>query len=287
MTVTVPFAYLDRVELDRQLSPSHSAKDPWGVLARHAAVTAGLASGTALAVTRDVAYGPRPRQSIDLFVPVATAPVPCLVYFHGGFWQEGSRATSGFAVPAVSTLGWAVAGVGYTLAPEVRVRAIVDEAADALVFLQQRAASHGLDPKQLVVAGHSAGAHLAAALVVGQGGAQAASAIAGAVLISGIYDLAPLAASYVNDVAGLDAAEVRDCSPLRARPCRDVPVHVLVGADEPDAFLLQSQALCEAWGPHLTRLTWRRAPGRDHFDVLDELDDASSSTCRVLQEMSA
>ena len=285
MTVTVPFAHLHRLELDRQLSPSRSAKDPWAVLARHAAVTAHLRTGAALTVTRDVVYGPRSRQLLDLFVPVAPAPAPCLVYFHGGFWQEGSKVTAGFAVPALSSLGWAVAGVGYTLAPEVRIRAIVHEAAAALVFLQQRATSFGLDPSRLVVAGHSAGAHLAAALLAGQGGPQAAAAVAGAVLISGVYDLAPLAASYVNDIAGLDADEVRDCSPLRARPGRDVPVHALVGADEPEAFHVQFHALCDAWGPDLTRLTRHRAPGRDHFDVLDELADASSATCRVLQEI--
>ena len=287
MTFTVPFAHLHRLELDRQFSPSRSAKDPRGVLERHAAVGASLGSGAALTVTRDVAYGPRPRQSLDLFVPVASVPAPCLVYFHGGFWQEGSRATAGFAVPALVPIGWAVAGVGYTLAPEVRVRAIVNEAAAALVYLQQHAAAFGVDPARLVVAGHSAGAHLAAALLAGQGGARALSAVAGAVLISGVYDLAPVAACYVNDVAGLDPDEVRDCSPLRARPGRDVPVHVLVGADEPDAFLRQSQALCDAWGPHLTRLSRHRVPGRDHFDVLDELADASSATCRVLQEMIA
>lgn len=287
MNATVPFAHLDRAELDRQLSPSRSAKDPWGVLARHEAVTAALAAGPALTVTRDLAYGPRPRQTLDLYVPARRRPAPCLVHFHGGFWQEGSKATSGFAVPALAPIGWAVAGVGYTLAPEARLRAIVDEAAAALVHLQENAATYGLDPACLVVAGHSAGAHLAAALLAGQGGDRAAAAVAGAVLISGVYDLTPVAASYVNDVARIDAAEVRDCSPLAARPGRDVPVHVLVGADEPDAFLQQSAALCEAWAPHLARLTRQRAPGRDHFDVLDELADPSSPTCRALEEMTA
>lgn len=287
MTVTVPFAHLHRLELDQQFSPSRSAKDPRGVLERHAAVSASLGSGAALTVTRDVTYGPRPRQSLDLFVPVASTPAPCLVYFHGGFWQEGSRATAGFAVPALVPLGWAVAGVGYTLAPEVRIRAIVDEAAAALVYLQQHAGAFGVDPARLVVAGHSAGAHLAAALLAGQGGAPAVSAVAGALLISGVYDLAPVAACYVNEVAGLDTDEVRDCSPLRAVPARDVPVHVLVGADEPDAFHRQFDALYDAWRPHLTRLTRHLAPKRDHFDVLDELAELSSPTCRALQEMIA
>ncbi|HTV00756.1 MAG TPA: alpha/beta hydrolase [Luteitalea sp.] len=286
MTVgPLPFAHLDRMELDRQLSPSRSAKDPGGVLERHAAIGASLLSNVVLSVRRDLPYGPRPRQALDLFVPVTTAPSPCLVYFHGGFWQEGSRSTSGFAVPALSTLGCAVAAVGYTLAPDARIRAIVDEAAAALLYLRQHAARFGLDPDRLLVGGHSAGAHLAAALLAGQGGTAALAAVAGALLISGVYDLAPVAASYVNDLAGLDAAEIRECSPLYAVPGRNVPVHLVVGADEPDAFRQQFDALGDAWRPHLTRLTQHCAPTRDHFDVLDELADVSSPTCRALEEM--
>ena len=61
---------------------------------------------------------------------------------------------------------------------------------------------------RIVLAGHSAGAHLAAAILTGMGGEDAARLPAKAVLISGVYDLAPIAASHVNDVVGLDAADV-------------------------------------------------------------------------------
>lgn len=274
----VPFTHLSRESLDEQLSPSRTAKDPWGVLRRHEAVTAGLDDALDALVMRDLAYGGRPAERFDLVVPSGRGPCPCLVYFHGGFWQEGSKAGSGFAAPALVRAGCALAAVGYTLAPAARLRTIVAEAGAALVRLHQEAPSYGLDPGRLFVAGHSAGAHLAAAIVAGMAGEAAASAVAGAVLVSGVYDLAPVAASYVNDRARLDEAEVLELSPLTARPWRDVPVHVVVGADEPEAFLLQADALVAAWRPHVTRLTARRAPGRDHFDVLDELTDPGSPT---------
>ena len=120
--------------------------------------------------------------------------------------------------------------------------------------------------------GHSAGAHLCAAVLAGMAGAEAAQAVAGAVLISGVYDLAPVAASYVNDVVHISPEEVRTLSPLFALPARDVPVHILIGQDEPEAFQVQSQALRQAWTPHLTHLQFSSLPGRDHFDVLDVLD---------------
>lgn len=284
---SVPFAHLSREELDAQLSPSRTAKDPWGVLRRHEAVTASLDHAPGLMVMRDLTYGRRSAERFDLVVPAGRGPYPCLAWFHGGFWQEGSKATSGFAAPALAGAGVAMAGVGYTLTPEVRLRDIVGQAGAALVRLQHEAASYGLDADRIVVGGHSAGAHLAAALLAGLAGEAAASAVAGAVLVSGVYDLAPVAASYVNDLAHLDDDEVAQLSPLAALPWRDVPMHVLVGADEPDQFRRQSAALVDHWRAALTRLTACCADGRDHFDVLDELTRPESTAFRAVLEITA
>ena len=173
---SVPFDHLSREALDHELSPSRSAKDPWGVLRRHAEVTASLDSAPGLTVLRDLTYGRRSAERLDLVVPSGRGPYPSVAWFHGGFWQEGSKAGSGFAAPVLAESGVALAGVGYPLAPEVRLRAIVQSAGAALVRLQHEAPSYGLDPERIVVAGHSAGAHLAAAIVAGMAGEAAASA---------------------------------------------------------------------------------------------------------------
>ena len=284
---SVPFDHLSREALDHELSPSRSAKDPWGVLRRHAEVTASLDSAPGLTVLRDLTYGRRSAERLDLVVPSGRGPYPSVAWFHGGFWQEGSKAGSGFAAPVLAESGVALAGVGYPLAPEVRLRAIVQSAGAALVRLQHEAPSYGLDPERIVVAGHSAGAHLAAAIVAGMAGEAAASAACGAVLVSGVYDLAPVAASYVNDLAHLDDDEIGELSPLLVQPWRDVPVHVVVGADEPDQFQRQAAAFADAWRDSITRLTTHVAPGRDHFDILDELTARDSPTFRALLEMAA
>jgi arylformamidase len=280
-------AHLDRAELDRQLSPSRSAKDPWGVLRRHEMVTAALQSTPDLHLVRDVPTGPRPRARLDLATPAAAGPWPCVAWVHGGFWQEGSKAGSGFAAPALVAAKRALAAVGYSLAPEVRVRDIVDEIAAAVRTMVEHGPALRLDPSRIVLAGHSAGAHLAAAVLAGMGGAAAANGIAGVVLVSGVYDLAPVAASYVNDLARIEEAEIGPLSPLFSRPAHDVPVHILIGADEPDAFQQQSDALQAAWRPYVTRLTFHRAPARDHFDVLDELADPASPTFAAMIGMTA
>ncbi len=256
------------------------------MLARHQAETAAALTASDLIVTRDLRYGPAPRSCLDIVRPGGVGPFPCLVFVHGGFWQEGSKAGSGFAARALARHGWASALVGYSLTPNVHVVDIIAEIAAALACLQRVSGDHTLDPAQLTMAGHSAGGHLVAALIAGLGGDDAAASISGALLVSGVYDLAPVAASYVNDLARLDPAAVKALSPLARRPLGDVPVHILVGADEPPAFLEQSKSLAQAWSPHLSALTSRQAPGRDHFDVLDELADPASPSFKCLMEMS-
>ena len=264
--MSVPYRHLDRAELDRQLSPSLSAKDAMGVLDRHVAETASLWTAPGLETVRDMAYGPTARERVDIIRPEGPGPFPCLAFIHGGFWQEGAKEGSGFAARALADAGWATALIGYTLAPEARLSQIVAQIGRALDHLHANAGALRLDPARIVVAGHSAGGHLAAAILCGKAGAETARIPAGAILISGVYDLAPIAASYVNDKVGMDPAEVAALSLLDAPRLNPAPVAAVVGGDEPEAFLAQTRALAEAWG-----IETRIVPGRDHFDILDEL----------------
>ena len=278
---------LDQAALDLQHSPSKFAKDANGSLVRMVQDTEAARTDPGIAAMLDIPYGPRPRAKLDLYKPasVVAAPLPCLVFIHGGFWQEGDKSVSGFAAQSLCADGWAWVSVGYTLTPEVTLTELTEEIHAALAHLAQHAQAWGIDPARIVLAGHSAGGQLAAAVladVLGRGGAMD---LAGAVLISGVYELAPVAQSYVNDLARMDSAEIARLSPLRHLPVVDCPVHILVGADEPELFLLQSRALAAVWQPHLSCLTEDVPAGRDHFDVLDALNDPRSPTRQAMAEM--
>ncbi|MYH94821.1 MAG: alpha/beta hydrolase, partial [Acidimicrobiaceae bacterium] len=171
----VAFDHLSREELDWQLSPSKSARDAAGVLQRLETETEELATAPGVRCTLDVAYGPGPRQKMDLYRPhSASDPIGCLVFIHGGFWQRGSKMWSGFPARCLTGSNWALVGVGYTLAPEASLAQIVEETALALSTLARRAGEFGLDRDRIVLAGHSAGAHLSAAILSGMGGEDAA-----------------------------------------------------------------------------------------------------------------
>ncbi len=117
-----------------------------------------------LAVQRDLSYGDASRALIDYFPAPASAHRPgLLVYFHGGYWQELSKEESAFLAPAWHAAGFAHAVVGYRLAPAARLPEIVSECRAAVRWLHWRADRLGFDAGNIVAAGSSAGAYLAAA----------------------------------------------------------------------------------------------------------------------------
>jgi arylformamidase len=192
--------------------------------------------------------------------------------FHGGWWQEGSIDDGGRYAAAIVAAGGAHVAVGYTLAPAASLREIVDEAAAAVATIAATASQHGADPARIVVAGHSAGAHLAASLITALAPEATRSLVAGLLLVGGIYDLPPLAESYVNEKVGMSAGEAAALSPAALQPLCDVPIALRVGEREPTEFHRNAALLVERWAPSLTSFSASVVADRDHFDVLEELD---------------
>src|SRR5271170_7487646 len=157
------------------------------------------------------------------YFPAASADAPLLVYFHGGYWQELSKSESLFAAPDCLMNGIAFAAIDYSLAPRATLGTIVEQCRRAIASLHRQAATLGFDARRIYVAGNSAGAHLAAMLLME--GWQAAhglpdDAIAGGMLLSGIYDLEPLMGTYIDAVLHLTAADVATLSPVRLKAVR-------------------------------------------------------------------
>lgn len=213
----------------------------------------------------NVPYGAGERQRLDLFLPPPGYPGPrgLLVFLHGGYWMAFGRETWSLLARGALLSGWACAIPSYTLAPAARIGEITREAAAAV-----RTAS-AMVAGPVVVTGHSAGGHLAARMGCADIGLPRVVRV---VPISPLADLGPLMTTAMNTTLRIDEAEAVSESPARLALRAGVEAHVWVGGQERPAFLWQARTLSERW-----TCPWTVAPGRHHFDVIDELADPESA----------
>jgi arylformamidase len=223
-----------------------------------------------------IAYGPGPREVLDLFTPEGQPEAPVAVFLHGGYWQAlDGQAFHGIA-PALLSHGVALAIPTYDLAPAVSLGQILRQVRVATERIRDRT---GYRP---LVFGHSAGGHMAAALLSeGRAGA--------AVAISGVFDLLPLLETSLNDALRLDPLMATALS-LIHWPVPDgsspggTTLDCWVGAGESPEFLRQSRAMGDRWGAAGADTRVIELPGLNHFTVLDPLfDGGSPEVARLVQ----
>jgi len=246
-----------------------------------------LVAGFAVQTT---AYGPDPKQQVDVYLPSPTpeagAPRPLAVFFHGGVWQLGDRRDARSIGAALAARGYVTLVASYRLAPAHPWPAQRDDAAAVVALAQRRAPSWGADPQRVVVIGHSAGGQLAALLAIDGAPLSAAGGdprgVRAVVALSGVFDLrAPLDehqddggfARFIAPVFGRDVAVLRAASPIDHAPRLTLPILLVTSTNDYAAMREQSAAMARALS------LARKAPaphpvvaidGRDHFGLVSE-----------------
>ncbi len=219
----------------------------------------------------DLAYGARPRERFDLFLPDGAAR-GLMVFVHGGYWLKFDKSSWSHLAAGAVARGWAVAMPSYDLCPDVRISQITRQIARAVEVMA------AMVEGPLVLTGHSAGGHLVARMLEkGMVAGEVAGRLRRVVPISPVADLRPLLSTSMNAQLQLDAAEAMAESPVLMEDRLDVPVTAWVGGDERPAFLDQARWLSEAWGCDMVV-----AEGRHHFDVIESLELADSDLVEML-----
>jgi arylformamidase len=209
----------------------------------------------------DLAYGPRPRNRIDVF-RCGTAGAPLLVYIHGGYWQRNAKEFYACLAVGPMARGIDVALVGYTLAPEATLTQIVDEIRSAVRWLRINGPERGVGTSKIVVSGWSAGGHLTA---MAHGEADAGLAI------SGVFDIEPCRLNYLNEKLNLTADEVTTLSPIRQLPAGSGPLVIAFGTAELPELQRQSSEYHAARAAAGLPSKLLPLAGHDHFSILEEL----------------
>lgn len=238
-----------------------------------------------IAVTRDIAYGPHPRQVLDCFMPSGAANAPVVLFVHGGAYMRGSKRDTEEVFDNVlywfARQGFVGINVEYRLAPEAQWPGAAADLDLAIGWAQDNAAQYGGNPASLFVIGHSAGGtHVAthaydpAAGFLGRG-------VKGIVLISARLRADALPenpnAGGVRAYFGDDKTLYDARSPLTHAAASRLPVMIAIAEFENPLLdlygleLAHSIAVARRRAPRFLRLTGHNHTSiMAHFNTVEE-----------------
>lgn len=227
-------------------------------------------------IVRDQRYGADERHRLDVFRPKSAAGSrPVMVFVHGGGFIGGDKITPNPAF--YDNIGaWSVrhgligVNITYRLAPQHQWPAGSEDLAAALNWIRGNIAAYGGDPARIFLMGQSAGgAHVAHFLAHERFASPARSALAGAILMSGLYDTItmdknPLFKAYFGEDESRYAAQ----SALPGLAKTSTPLLVLIAEHDPADFKRQYVEILRAYLsargtlPHLAYL-----PSHSHLST--------------------
>lgn len=225
----------------------------------------------------DVRYGDKPNNLFDFF-PSGATRAPLFVFIHGGYWHRNSKEIFGFVSTGPCAHGIDVATIGYTLAPQATLTEIVEEVFQALVFITAMSSELGFDPDRVYVGGWSAGGHLATL-------SANLPMVRGVMSISGIFDLDPIAETYINDELKLQPSEIEKLAPVRNLPTRPIPISLFVGGDELPELQRQSREFAARANAEDLLVSVTTLEGRNHYTIMEELAAPDGMLTTALVDM--
>ncbi len=226
----------------------------------------------------DLRYGPRERNRIDFLK--ARDKAPTLLFIHGGYWQM--RAKEAFTMFAEGAMahGINVALIGYTLAPEATLEAIVAEIHQGIDYLAGQLPVLGADTGGIVASGWSAGGHLTAM-------ALSHPKVKAGIAISGIFDLEPIRHSYLNVKLKLDGPMSRRHSPMAQPGGPMKPLALVVGAAELPLLRKQTADFAGHRAKYGLPVAYEEIPGANHFSIMDEMLSPNGRITTMIRELFA
>jgi acetyl esterase/lipase len=243
-----------------------------------------------LEIRRDVAYGEGARGQLDVYRRRDTPPgAPVVVFFYGGGWDSGDRASYLFAAEGLASRGYVAVVPDYRIYPAVRFPVFLDDAAAAVAWTKRHVREFGGNPDKIFVMGHSAGAHVAAMIALdaqylGRVGLSQRD-LAGFIGLAGPYDFLPLKSETLKQIFAPEDTIART-QPINFATASAPPVLLATGDQDTVVSPQNTRSLArklrdlkvdvtEVHYPecsHATILGMLAAPVRSGTPLLDDVD---------------
>jgi acetyl esterase/lipase len=203
-------------------------------------------------VERDINYGPADRNLLDVFMPEpASSTRPVLIFVHGGGFVVGNKRGPNGSPFYDNIMLWALkngfVGVNmtYRLAPQAPWPAAAEDLSGAVRWVTDNIASRGGMPARIYLMGHSAGAvHVATYVSHPEFWGSKGSGLAGAILVSGLYDLTGMPPSEgTSAYFGTDPALYRERSSFSGLLKTKTPLMITAAELDPPPFVAQQNLL--------------------------------------------
>jgi len=196
-----------------------------------------LTPGDGYRVERDLRYGQGERRLLDVYWPEgAAADAPVVVFFYGGNWQAGARGDYRFVGQAFASRGFIAVAPDYRLYPPARFADFLRDAAAAVAWTRANLRAPGDGARPLFLAGHSAGAYIAAMLTLDERwleetGAPARESVRAAAGLAGPYDFLPLTSANLKQIFGPEEG-LRATQPIEHVDGREPPLLLITGTGD-------------------------------------------------------
>jgi acetyl esterase/lipase len=221
-------------------------------------------------VTYDISYGAADSESqkLDIYFPESiAAPLPVMIYVHGGAWSIGNKSAVQFKDDVFNSSGYIFISINYRLSPEGTWEEMAEDVALAVAWVYENINVNGGDPGRIFLMGHSAGAHLVSLVATDERYLQNIGldldALSGVVsLDTRAYNIPTLETKegvlprVYAPIFGDDPAQWEAASPLW---------HVETGKNIPPIAIAWSKGMLG----NNDNATLRETPAREFYDVLD------------------
>ena len=221
------------------------------------------------------------KNRLDLYLPRGSGNFPVLFFVHGGSWTRGDRKTYALVGETFARNGIATVVTSYRLSPGVKHPTHIHDVAKAFAWTKQNIADYGGKSDRIIVAGHSAGAHLVSLLATDPKFLEAEKLsqkdIHAVISVSGIYSfvypdtlkkLENFIGLSIDTVLGTDHAVYIDASPLRHVTGKEPPFLILCASNDYPACDEKSKKFADRLAQHGVPAIFQQIPDRGHITIM-------------------